>query len=72
MDLLDKLNADCPGWSISGNLMVNRDPIRGGIIDCGYVTGEWFVIFNNIAVSSETEWFPTADDAVRYFLESLV
>ena len=35
-------------WLESGNgLMINPDPILGGIIDKTIKTGEWFVIFHS-------------------------
>lgn len=35
-------------WIESGNgLMVNPDPVLGGIIDKTIKTGEWFVIFHS-------------------------
>lgn len=35
-------------WLESGNgLMVNPDPVLGGIIDKTIKTGEWFVIFHS-------------------------
>lgn len=35
------------GWTeaFPGGMATNTDPVKGGIIDNNYLSGEWFVIF---------------------------
>lgn len=52
------------GWTEStpGGLATNRDPINGGIVDKQMVSGEWFFIPENEAVT-KMEGFATRDEA---------
>lgn len=66
MTALETLNALCPGWSESGNGLICNPNEGGGIIDCTFVSGEWFVVFND---DRETlDGFATRDDAVAAFV----
>ena len=54
-------------WLESGNgLMINPDPILGGIIDKTIKTGEWFVIFHSDLIPA-IEGIETKEKALKAF-----
>lgn len=63
---LNALNAICPGWTESrpDGLLCSPHP-GGGIIDCSWVSREWFVIFND--GRPPVEGFDSRDDAIEAF-----
>lgn len=58
-------------WIESENgLMINSDPILGGIIDKTIKTGEWFVIFHSDLIPT-IEGLESKEKALQAFNDSL-
>lgn len=65
---IETLNSIVPGWSEIPNGMMTNPHDAGGIIDCTFVTGEWFVIFNDNRPMRDG--FATRRDAIAAFIEA--
>jgi hypothetical protein len=54
------------GWTeaFPGGMATNRDPVKGGIIDNSFMSGEWFVIFERDDLPV-LDGFSSRDEAFR-------
>ena len=67
---IQALNTIVDGWSESrpGGLLCNPAP-QGAIIDCTFITDEWFVVFND---GRETlQGYDTRDDAIEAYAAAM-
>lgn len=61
------------GWTESqpGGMATNLDPLNGGIVDSAFVTGEWFIVFNDSSIQGVQEGFATRADAFAALADAL-
>lgn len=65
---INTLNSIVPGWSEIPNGMMTNPHKDGGIIDCTFVSGEWFVIFNDDRAMLDS--LTTRTKAIAAFIEA--